>query len=520
MKTIEEIQQENVDIMIPSGWNFYKWVDENPDTVIAAAVKRVEKLMDFSDHLSFSWSDGKDSTVSAMIAMTELSLRRLRVKYGVDRDGNQRVDPLDKKWEKKNLAAMSSDAEVVFTDSNNYGFRTLQKYGPRGLDLIDFSWMSLELMWQSGVDFDKGTLLSWDPEAKNIWIHDMPTKDQLGGFDVVRTETVDRANSIPLEGLPEAQQKLARDRGIVIKLPIEDLFEGSFKLIAKDEITVDDGLVEAVPNFGRGFYSDWYTPGMHEKDLSHMFSAWSYETSDMNVADVDRKEIKSELEKRYPDISKDVWFLTGNKNGIISSALVSLRAEESLDRRVILSQGEYTTGQYSNAGGVNNASPVFDWKSEDIWIMLANTDWDINDVYERMFQAGIPIGSQRVGSLLNYAATRSIGVVKSLEPEIYAKIVGRFKNVEFMANFGTSRGYYNIGKPKDTNWDGQSHVRPGISFKEMEEKSDRYEAMLRKLGIPFTRKGDVFKSADPKFKNKPWFPLRDWLEQNQIKEGN
>lgn len=282
------------------------------------------------------------------------------------------------------------------------------------------------------------------------------------------------------------------------------------------ELEVDeDGMVEVVPNFGRGFYSDWYEAGMHEKTLSHDFSRWSFETSDMDVSDVPRQEIYDEIEKRYPDLSQDVWAMTGNERGIVSSALVSLRAEESLDRRVILSQGEYSTGQYSNAGGVNNASPVFDWKTEDIWIMMGNTDWDINDVYQRMFEAGIPIGSQRVGSLLNYAATRSISTIKTLEPDVYGKIVSRFNNVEFMANYGgTNRGYYNIGKPKDTEWDGQSHVRPGLSHHEMEVKSDKYEEMLRKLNIPFTRKGNVFKSADPKFKNKKWEPFKLWLKEN------
>lgn len=225
-KNIRDVELENVKIMIPSGWDMYSWIKEHPDTTLAAGVKRVEKIMDLSDHVSFSFSSGKDSTVSAMMALTELQLRRLRVKNGIDRDGNHRVDPLDKKWEKKNLAAMNSDAEVVFTDTEEYGFRFLKHYGPRGLNLMNFSWMALELQWQSGVDFESGVLTSWDPESKHNWIHDMPDKEKLSGFEVINTDTRDKANPIPLASLSEEQQKLARERNIVIKVKPEDIFEG------------------------------------------------------------------------------------------------------------------------------------------------------------------------------------------------------------------------------------------------------------------------------------------------------
>lgn len=129
-KTYEEILQENCDTMIPTKWNIYKWAEKHPDTTIAHSLKRIEKIFDFSDALQLGFSSGKDSTVSANLACLELNLRRLRVKYGIDRDGNHRIDPLDAKWANKRLTMAMTDAEVVFTYSNNYAKRFLQNMGP------------------------------------------------------------------------------------------------------------------------------------------------------------------------------------------------------------------------------------------------------------------------------------------------------------------------------------------------------------------------------------------------------
>ena len=131
-KTIEEIEQENCDMIFPSKWNIYKWMREgdHDKTTIAAAVKRLEKVFDLSESVQVGTSGGKDSTVSGNLACLELNLRHLRVKYGVMRDGTPGIDPLDAKWVGKRIHSSSTNAEVVFTDTNDYIRRFLKKYGP------------------------------------------------------------------------------------------------------------------------------------------------------------------------------------------------------------------------------------------------------------------------------------------------------------------------------------------------------------------------------------------------------
>lgn len=201
------------------------------------------------------------------------------------------------------------------------------------------------------------------------------------------------------------------------------------------------------------------------------------------------------------------------KKQLVNTAVISLRAEESLDRRTILKQGEYSTGQYANSGGVNNVTPVFDWSTSDIWTLFSFTDWDVNLIYERMYEAGIAPADQRVGSLLNYAASRNIGVVKALEPLLFGRINARFHNVEFVANFSKS-GFFKISKPRDSDWSGRNHIKAGVSEKEITKLSDQYEELLIAIGEPYERKGNEFSTTDPEKMGKPWFPLKDFIKNN------
>ena len=527
-KTYEEILQENCDAMIPTKWNIYKWAEKHPSTTIAHSLKRIEKIFDFSDTLQLGFSGGKDSTVSANLACLELNLRRLRVKYGIDRDGNHRIDPLDAKWANKRLTMAMTDAEVVFTYTNNYAKRFLEKMGPEGYDLVEFYWICMELAWQSGVSFDSGILISWDRNKKSMWVQDMPTKEELSGFDCVNIENLKTANPIPLKSLHEEAQKWHREHGNVFKTTLDNIFNPDFYVnkyfpeISKENWKYEE--IEVVANYGRGPVLSNFKPGEHEKEEQDEFSLWFAQTSwlvtNNDNDNYSKEEIRNELMSRH-DIKKDIWFLKGcgmdneseEKTKRTSSALISLRAEESLDRRVILSQGEYSTGQYSRNNGVNICSPVFDYTVSDIWRLLAKTDWDVNEVYECLYEIGVAPADQRVGSLLNYAAVRQIGTVKALEPDLYGRINARFQNVEFMSQFSRA-GYYKIGKPRDTAWDGHNHIKAGKSDKEIKDLSDRYENILKKLEIPYRREGNEFWTEDPNFKGKPWFPLKNFMKEH------
>lgn len=505
---LQEVLAKNCEMLIPTGWNIYEWAKKHPATTIAAGMRRIEKIFDFSDAINMGFSCGKDSTITSNLALMELNLRRLRVQNGIDRDGNNRIDPLDAKWAKKRLHAMYTDAEVCWTSSNDYAKRFLLKYGPKGLDLLEFQWICLPLAWQSGVSFDSGILISWDPDKENIWVQPMPTRDELHGFQPLHTGNLKTANAVPISSLSEKAAAFHRENGNVFTIDASEVF---------DAAPGASGPVEAVSNYGRGPTLPNFRTGCHEKEEQDDYSFYLSQTTWMiDDPGVSRDSIRNELMQRY-DISHDVWVMKpAGPKGLerITTSLISLRAEESLDRRVILSQGEYSTGQYSRNQGCNVCSPVFDWTTSDIWRLFSATDFDVNDVYQKMYEAGIGVGDQRVGSLLNYAAVRQIATVKALEPDLYGRINARFSNVEFMAQFSRA-GYFKIGKPRDSHWDGRNHLKAGQTPEEAKSLSDEYEKILQEFNVLYTRSGNEFYTNDPSKKGKAWFPLKEILENVQ-----
>lgn len=399
-------------------------------------------------------------------------------------------------------------------------------YQSGGFDLLEHNEICLPMSWQCGVNFNSGILISFDPEkGEDNWVQPMPTREQLHGFDCVNVDNRERCNPVPLASLKPEAQEWHRKQGNMFVAKYDELFNTKLWIEKGFLENVPERVwgnkeVEAVANYGRGPILTHLKRGCHEKeeqdDYSFQFSQTSWLLD--SRTDDEIEACRDRLAELY-DIKKDVWFVTPAKveskdcpenlrQKTSSSCFISLRAEESLDRRVILSQGEYSTGQYSNNNGTNICSPVFDFSTADIWRLLAATDWDINPIYEKLFEIGVAPADQRVGSLLNYAAVRQISTVKALEPTLYGRINSRFQNVEFLSQFSRA-GYYKVQKPKDALFDGHNHIKAGVSEEDLKTLSDKYEHLLKLLKIPYERNGNEFNTGDPEMKGKVWTPFKD-----------
>lgn len=134
--------------------------------------------------------------------------------------------------------------------------------------------------------------------------------------------------------------------------------------------------------------------------------------------------------------SKQQWIDYLKKRRMSCAVLVAIRADESLSRRTILIQGDTTTGYYGQQYGVNTYSPVMDLTNEDVYRFFSVFDWHINDAYNKMFDAGIPLAHMRIGSIVNVHSGSSVSWIAQLDPGSYAKIVTRLDGVDFTANYG------------------------------------------------------------------------------------
>lgn len=144
-----------------------------------------------------------------------------------------------------------------------------------GLDLIEFNWICLPLAWQSGVSFDSGILISWDKEKRNVWVQEMPTVEDLHGFQCLHEDNLDKANPVPLASLHEKAQEYHRKHGNVFEVKINELFNPDFY----KEYIGNSETVEAVANYGRGPVLQNFKPGCHEKEEQDDYSLWFSETT-------------------------------------------------------------------------------------------------------------------------------------------------------------------------------------------------------------------------------------------------
>ena len=81
------------------------------------------------------------------------------------------------------------------------------------------------------------------------------------------------------------------------------------------------------------------------------------------------------------------WYSQGED----CACLIGIRTHESLNRwRAIINQNKQTHGgnfwTKRNTEHTYNCYPIYDWRTEDIWVANAKFDWDYNKLYDLFWQ--------------------------------------------------------------------------------------------------------------------------------------
>lgn len=150
------------------------------------------------------------------------------------------------------------------------------------------------------------------------------------------------------------------------------------------------------------------------------------------------------------------WFSEGEK----ACSVVGIRSDESLNRfRTIASDSkipykgmQWTTKLFPNSDNeIYNAYPIYDWKTDDVWIANAKENWDYNKIYDLMYLAGVPLSKMRLCQPYGDDQRQGLYLFKALEPDTWAGLVNRVEG----ANFGnrytetdkTTLGNYKVNLP-------------------------------------------------------------------------
>lgn len=138
--------------------------------------------------------------------------------------------------------------------------------------------------------------------------------------------------------------------------------------------------------------------------------------------------------------------------------LLGIRADESLQRYNGFLNKKYSyknqcwiSKQFKN---VWSASPLYDWTISDVWHANFKFKYDYNPLYDMFYMAGVNVSQMRVASPFNDSAKESLNLYRILDSEIWVKLLGRVKGVNFTNIYAKTKamGYRNITLPEGYTW--------------------------------------------------------------------
>lgn len=187
-------------------------------------------------------------------------------------------------------------------------------------------------------------------------------------------------------------------------------------------------------------------------------SDWIRTPPDGAITDVDYFEFFEpgmEFEEFVPLFGE--WYAQGET----CACLVGIRADESLNRfRTIASDKKVTFKgwQWTTrvTDSVFNVYPIYDWKTDDIWIYHAKTGKSHNRLYDYMHKAGLTVNQMRICQPYGDDQRRGLWLFHLIEPETWAKVVARVTGANsgalYVQENGNINGYNKIKKPDGHTW--------------------------------------------------------------------
>ena len=160
-----------------------------------------------------------------------------------------------------------------------------------------------------------------------------------------------------------------------------------------------------------------------------------------------------------PDTQRKFGMWYRDTHGGKTIALLGVRADESLRRYSAIVNKKYAyKGRMWITNEVKNlytAFPLYDWRVEDIWAANGKFGFDYNHLYDLYYKAGCTLSDMRVASPFHDWAAASLNLYRIIEPQTWAKVVGRVNGANFGNIYGGTKamGYKSISLPEGHTWE-------------------------------------------------------------------
>lgn len=224
-----------------------------------------------------------------------------------------------------------------------------------------------------------------------------------------------------------------------------------------------------------------------------------------------------------------------------TAVAVGIRTDESLHRMSAISslkkvrqyKGFHWITKDEKNEDLANAYPIYDWAVDDIWIANGRNNFDYNRLYDTFWRAGLTLDDMRVASPFNDCAVNSLKVYKIVEPNMWAKLIGRVNGVNFSGIYGgtTAMGWKSIKLPPGHTWKSymefllstlpESTRNNYLDKLEASKKSwvvggaidDETIKELEKEGAPLIRTGKTNNRGN---KDKEVIQFNDYLDDTEV----
>lgn len=147
--------------------------------------------------------------------------------------------------------------------------------------------------------------------------------------------------------------------------------------------------------------------------------------------------------------------------GELCACLIGIRADESLNRyRAILNEAKtmYQGRSWTKKkiekpeSKVFNCYPIYDWKTQDIWVANAKMGWEYNRLYDIFYMAGLGIAQMRVASPFMSESKSSLNLYRVIDPHVWVTLCARVQGANFIATYGKQINYHSFKLPAGHTW--------------------------------------------------------------------
>ncbi len=151
------------------------------------------------------------------------------------------------------------------------------------------------------------------------------------------------------------------------------------------------------------------------------------------------------------------WYRIAHRGKTV--CLLGIRTDESLQRYSGILNKKYG---YKNMSWISRqfkdvwtASPIYDWSNGDVWHTNYMFNYDYNKLYDLYYMAGLKPDQMRVASPFNDYAKDSLHLYRVIDPEIWAKLIGRVQGANFASIYGKTKAmaYRNLTLPDGHTWE-------------------------------------------------------------------